>query len=105
TSSSTKLARPFQILRTTVVPSYSTHSLDPLNGCFNLHRCVCQFPNSQSKSCCPLRADADEAGSDVAEVSCASTTTALTSNHNPKNLRIIDEIITDWLSPREALKR
>jgi len=40
------------VTRTSVLPSYSTHSLDPLNGCFSFHRCVCHFPNSQSKSCC-----------------------------------------------------
>src|SRR6266511_4608237 len=88
TFSSTKLARPSQIFRTTVVPSYSAHSLDPLNGCFSLHRWVCHFPNSQSKTCCPSRADA--------EFSCSSPGTALTISNKPrlKNLPIIHQTIT-----------
>src|SRR5439155_11341768 len=89
---------------------YFSHSLDPLNGCFSLHRCVCQFPNSQSKSCCLSRTDAgravddaggavDDAGravSGAAEFSCASAATPLTISDKPgpKNPRIIDQTIT-----------
>src|SRR5262249_49705214 len=105
--SSTKLARQSQIFRATVVPSYSIHSLDPLNGCFSLHRCVCQFPNSQSKSCCPSRTNAgravedsrgaiEDAGRAVCAVfSCASPATALTITNKPtKNPPIIYQTIT-----------
>src|SRR5215208_6795252 len=55
TSSSTRLARPFQTLRTTVVPSYSTQVLEPVKGLTSRDRRVFQVPISKSKSCCPSR--------------------------------------------------
>src|SRR4029434_2332531 len=53
TSSSTRLARPFQTLVTIVVPSYSTQSCEPDSGRRRRFTCVFHVPNSQSKSCGP----------------------------------------------------
>src|SRR5882724_13084077 len=55
TSSSTRLARPSQILLTTDVPLNSTHWVEPHKGCTRRRRCVLQAPISKSKSCCPSR--------------------------------------------------
>src|SRR4029453_10410225 len=54
-SSSTRLARPFQTLRTTVVPSYSTQVVEPIRGWTRRFRWVFQVPISKSKSRCPSR--------------------------------------------------
>src|SRR5215469_606019 len=62
TSSSSRLARPFQTLRTTEVPSYSTHVVEPVNGCSSRLRCVFQVPISKSKSCWPSRGAAAGCG-------------------------------------------
>jgi serine/threonine protein kinase len=53
TSSSTRLARPFQTFRTTVVPSYSTQVVEPVSGCSSRRKRVFQVPISKSKSCSP----------------------------------------------------
>src|SRR5467141_3883422 len=52
-SSSTRLARPFHTLRTTVVPSYPTHLVEPLSGCRRRDKRVFQVPRWKSKSRCP----------------------------------------------------
>src|ERR1044072_9456378 len=53
TSSSTRFAQPFQTLRTTVMPSYSTHVVEPVKGCTSRFKWVFQAPISKSHSCCP----------------------------------------------------
>ena len=55
TSSSTRLARPSQTGRTTVVPRYSTHSSDRSAGSRVVYSSVVHEPISKSKSCCPSR--------------------------------------------------
>src|SRR5262249_6281439 len=55
TWSSTRLARPFQTLLTTVVPSYSSQVVEPVRGWSKRRRCVFQRPISKSKSCWPSR--------------------------------------------------
>src|SRR5262249_53949212 len=72
-SSSTRLARPFQTLRTTVVPSYSTQVVEPVKGRWRRLRCVFQVPISKSKSCCPSRTLAGaEAAAFAASGFCAA---------------------------------
>ncbi len=44
---------PSHSLRTTSVPWYSTHAVDPVNGCNRRRWCVFQVPMSQSKSWLP----------------------------------------------------
>src|SRR6202161_2115429 len=61
TSSSTRLARPFQILRIVEVPSYSIQVVEPVRGCWRRFRCVCQMPISKSKSCWGSRGVAGDA--------------------------------------------
>src|SRR2546427_11529830 len=55
TSSSTRFARSFQTLLTSVVPSYVTHVVEPVSGCTRRDRCVFHVPISKSKSCWPSR--------------------------------------------------
>src|SRR6266849_6159744 len=55
TTSSTRLARPFQTFLTTVVPSYSTHVVEPVRGRSKRLKCVFHVPKWKSKSCWPSR--------------------------------------------------
>src|SRR5438094_3684455 len=52
TSSSNRLARPFQTGRTKEVPSYSTQCLETVNGFLRRVTCVFQLPMLKSKSRC-----------------------------------------------------
>jgi len=70
-TSSARLARPSQTFRTTVVPSSSIHSWEPVSGCARRDRCVFHVPMSKSKSCCPSRGS--RCGSTPAETACAQT--------------------------------
>src|SRR4029450_9919442 len=58
TSSSTKFAAPSQIGRTSDVPRYSAHLVDPLSGLTRRESSVVHEPSSKSKSCCPSRSGA-----------------------------------------------
>src|SRR4029453_4940238 len=62
TSNSKRLVRPCQTLLTTEVPSYSTHSFEPVNGCTRRETCVFQLPKLKSKSCWPSRFFGDCSG-------------------------------------------
>src|SRR6187551_1979806 len=48
-----------------LVPSYSTHFVEPVKGSTSRQRCVFQVPISKSKSCEPFRLVAACAGSGV----------------------------------------
>ncbi len=54
-----RLARPFQILLVTEVPSISVHLVEPVSGCRRRRMCIFHAPKSKSKSCwpsCPVEA-------------------------------------------------
>src|SRR2546425_3285812 len=55
TTSSTRLARPFQTFLTTVAPWYSTHVVEPVKGRSRRLKWVFQVPKWKSKSCWPSR--------------------------------------------------
>src|SRR4051794_24935782 len=50
---SARLARPSHTFLTTVMPSSSTQSFEPVSGCSKREECVFHAPKSKSKSCCP----------------------------------------------------
>src|SRR5262249_454987 len=94
TSSSTRLARPSQTFRTTLVPSYSSHVVEPVNGFFRRFRCVFHTPISKSKSPRPSRLS-------VTELCCAITETEtipMTRSHNTKQVnKYLDGFINIFL--------
>jgi hypothetical protein len=55
TWNSSTFARPSQIGAQCDLPSYSTHSLDPLRGFVSLRRWIVHEPCAKSKSCWPSR--------------------------------------------------
>src|SRR5262245_48299798 len=85
-TSSTRFARPFQTFRTTVIPSYSAHSVDPASGCTSRLTCVFQVPMWKSKSCSPFVAEATGEGPGLGKpgLSCASPCTGTRITINPR---------------------